>query len=189
MSASIKTFNRRRRVRFRSLTAQRNGPSAGDAGPCVDESGLSTKMARFRGWHQRASVAAPPFRTVIWKTVTFVGGLTLKGLTPMLLDGPMDGECFLAWVEQSRSQTAPRPDASFPRPRSPQQPAHANPCCKACPFHPPDSAAITERRSPSQTPLAVSSAWRGSCQSAGTPSTERGVRRTGSRSRTGNILR
>ncbi len=33
--------------------------------------------------------------------MTFVGGLTLNGfIAPMLLDGPMDGECFLAWVEQ-----------------------------------------------------------------------------------------
>ena len=36
-----------------------------------------------------------------WKTITFVGGLTLEGfVAPMLLDGPMDGVCFLAWVEQ-----------------------------------------------------------------------------------------
>jgi hypothetical protein len=47
-------------------------------------------------------------------------------------------------LSQSRSQTAPRPDASIPRPRSPQQPAHANPCCKAFPSHPPDSVAKME---------------------------------------------
>jgi transposase len=36
-----------------------------------------------------------------WKTITFVGGLTLGGfVAPMLLDGPMDGEYFLAWIEQ-----------------------------------------------------------------------------------------
>jgi len=33
--------------------------------------------------------------------VTFVGGLTRAGfIAPMLLDGPMDGEIFLAWCEQ-----------------------------------------------------------------------------------------
>jgi len=33
--------------------------------------------------------------------MTFVGGLTLSGfVAPMLLDGPMDGECFRAWIEQ-----------------------------------------------------------------------------------------
>jgi hypothetical protein len=35
------------------------------------------------------------------KTATFVGGLTLNGfIAPMLLDAPMDGQCFLAWIEQ-----------------------------------------------------------------------------------------
>ena len=33
--------------------------------------------------------------------MTFVGGLTRVGfIAPMLLDGPMDGEVFLAWCEQ-----------------------------------------------------------------------------------------
>jgi len=33
-------------------------------------------------------------------TTTFVGGMTLSGMcAPMLLDGPMDGEAFLAWCE------------------------------------------------------------------------------------------
>ena len=41
-----------------------------------------------------------------WKTITFVGGLTLSGIiAPMLLDGPMDGECFRAWVEQMLAPT------------------------------------------------------------------------------------
>jgi transposase len=67
----------------------------------IDESGLSTKMARLRGWAakgQRCRAAIPHGH---WKTITFVGGLTQNGMVaPMLLDGPMDGEYFLAWVEQ-----------------------------------------------------------------------------------------
>lgn len=67
----------------------------------IDESGLSTKMARLRGWApsgERCRASVPHGH---WKTITFVGGLTLSGfIAPMLLDGPMDGECFLAWVEQ-----------------------------------------------------------------------------------------
>ena len=36
-----------------------------------------------------------------WKTTTFTAGLRLNGLTaPFVLDGPMDGDCFLAYVEQ-----------------------------------------------------------------------------------------
>jgi len=72
----------------------------------IDESGLSTKMARLRGWApkgERCRAAVPHGH---WKTVTFVGGLTLAGfVAPMLLDGPMDGECFLAWVEQMLAPT------------------------------------------------------------------------------------
>lgn len=67
----------------------------------VDESGLSTKMARLRGWApkgERCRAAVPHGH---WKTITFVGGFTRQGfVAPMLLDGPMDGECFLAWIEQ-----------------------------------------------------------------------------------------
>lgn len=67
----------------------------------IDESGLSTNMARLRGWApegERCRAAIPHGH---WKTVTFVGGLALNGfIAPMLLDGPMDGECFLAWIEQ-----------------------------------------------------------------------------------------
>lgn len=72
----------------------------------IDESGLSTKMARLRGWApkgERCSAAIPHGH---WKTITFVGGLTLEGfVAPMLLDAPMDGECFLAWVEQMLAPT------------------------------------------------------------------------------------
>jgi transposase len=67
----------------------------------IDESGLSTKMARLRGWApkgQRCRAAVPHGH---WKTITFVGGLTLAGIiAPMLIDQPMDGEIFLAWCEQ-----------------------------------------------------------------------------------------
>jgi hypothetical protein len=36
-----------------------------------------------------------------WKTTTFVAALRQGGLTaPMVLDGPMTGEAFLAYVEQ-----------------------------------------------------------------------------------------
>ena len=67
----------------------------------IDESGLSTKMARLRGWAakgQRCRAAVPHGH---WKTITFVGGLTLDGvIAPMLIDQPMDGEIFLAWCEQ-----------------------------------------------------------------------------------------
>lgn len=67
----------------------------------IDETGASTKMARRhgrapRGQRLRCSV---PFGH--WKTTTFIGGLRLSGMTaPMVLDGPMTGDWFQAYVEQ-----------------------------------------------------------------------------------------
>lgn len=72
----------------------------------IDESGLSTKMARLRGWAPKGSRCRAAIPHGHWKTITFVGGLTLNGfIAPMLLDGPMDGECFLAWIEQMLAST------------------------------------------------------------------------------------
>ncbi|MDO8912778.1 MAG: IS630 family transposase [Phenylobacterium sp.] len=67
----------------------------------LDETGATTKMARrhgraLRGQRLRASVPHGH-----WKTTTFIGGLRLTGMTaPMVLDGPMTGAWFLAYVEQ-----------------------------------------------------------------------------------------
>jgi transposase len=63
-------------------------------------------MARLRGWAPKGERCRAAIPHGHWKTVTFVGGLTLTGfVAPMLLDGPMDGECFLAWVEQMLAPT------------------------------------------------------------------------------------
>jgi transposase len=72
----------------------------------VDETGASTKMARLYGRSLRGErcVAAVPHGH--WKTTTFVGGLRLSGMiAPMVLDGPMNGPAFLAWVEQELAPT------------------------------------------------------------------------------------
>jgi transposase len=72
----------------------------------IDESGLSTKMARLRGWAPKGERCRAAIPHGHWKTTTFVGGFTLCGfVAPMLLDGPMDGECFLAWVGQMLAPT------------------------------------------------------------------------------------
>ena len=67
----------------------------------IDETGASTKMARLRGRSkkgERCRVGVPHGH---WKTTTFTAGLRLDGLSaPMVLDGPMNGEAFLAYVEQ-----------------------------------------------------------------------------------------
>ena len=67
----------------------------------IDETGASTKMTRLRGRSLRGSRCLASVPHGHWKTTTFVGGLRLHGMTaPMVLDGPMDGPAFLAWVEQ-----------------------------------------------------------------------------------------
>lgn len=41
-----------------------------------------------------------------WKTTTFLAGLRLKGLTaPLVVDGPINGELFLAYVQQHLGPT------------------------------------------------------------------------------------
>jgi transposase len=67
----------------------------------IDESGASTKMTRLYGRCARGKrlVCAVPHGH--WKTTTFVGALRHDGMiAPCVVDGPMNGETFLAWVEQ-----------------------------------------------------------------------------------------
>ena len=72
----------------------------------IDETGASTKMTRLRGRSLRGTRCLASIPHGQWKTTTFAGGLRLSGMTaPMLLDGPMDGPAFLAWVEQMLAPT------------------------------------------------------------------------------------
>jgi len=67
----------------------------------IDETGASTKMARLRGWAPRGERCSAAIPHGHWKTTTFTAGLRLNGLTaPMLLDGPMHGSAFRAYVKQ-----------------------------------------------------------------------------------------
>lgn len=67
----------------------------------IDETGASTKMARARGRSRRGERCLAPVPHGHWKTTTFVGALRIGGMTaPMVLDGPMHGAAFLAYVEQ-----------------------------------------------------------------------------------------
>lgn len=67
----------------------------------IDETGANTKMARLHGRAPRGERLRVPIPHGHWKTTTFVGALRLTGMTaPMVLDGPMTGEWFLAYTEQ-----------------------------------------------------------------------------------------
>jgi transposase len=66
----------------------------------IDETGASTKMVRLRGRCPRGErlLAKAPWGH--WKTTTFVAGLRQDGLiAPFVLDGPMNGDAFLVYVE------------------------------------------------------------------------------------------
>jgi transposase len=67
----------------------------------IDETGLNTKMARLRGRCPKGDRLFASIPHGHWRTTTFVAGLRLGGLdAPMVIDGPMNGETFLAYVEQ-----------------------------------------------------------------------------------------
>jgi transposase len=67
----------------------------------IDETSANTQMSRRYGrcaQSQRLVDKAPHGH---WKTTTFIAALRHTGLTaPMVLDGPMNGQIFSAWVEQ-----------------------------------------------------------------------------------------
>ena len=67
----------------------------------LDETGAATNMVRRYGWGpkgERLVDAAPHGH---WKTTTFLAGLRSTGIVaPLVLDGPMTGEAFRAYVEQ-----------------------------------------------------------------------------------------
>jgi transposase len=68
-------------------------------------------MARLRGRAKRGQRCRAPVPHGHWKTTTFTGALRLGGLTaPMVLDGPMTGDAFLAYVEQVLVPTLERGD-------------------------------------------------------------------------------
>jgi hypothetical protein len=67
----------------------------------MDETWASTNMTRSYGRAPKGSRCVGSAPLGDWQTTTFVAGLRRHQLTaPMVVDGPMDGELFLAWVEQ-----------------------------------------------------------------------------------------
>ena len=67
----------------------------------IDETWIKTNMAPLRGWGPRGRRVrgfAPHGR---WRTMTFLAALRCDRLTaPCVFDGPINGVCFRAYVEQ-----------------------------------------------------------------------------------------
>ena len=67
----------------------------------IDETWTSTRMTRRYGRAPRGKRCLDSAPHGHWETTTFVGALRRCRLTaPMVTDGPMDGEMFLAYVRQ-----------------------------------------------------------------------------------------
>jgi len=72
----------------------------------IDETWIRTNMAPLRGWGpkgKRLHGYAPHGR---WRTLTFLGALRCDAVTaPCVFNGPINGECFLAYVRQQLAKT------------------------------------------------------------------------------------
>ena len=67
----------------------------------VDETWAKTNMTPIRGWCPRGERLIAKVPHGHWKTLTFIAGLRADGIcAPCVLDGPINGRSFLAWVEQ-----------------------------------------------------------------------------------------
>ena len=77
----------------------------------IDETSVNTNMTRAyaRGLEGERVIGRVPFAA--WKTLTLVAALRCEGMTaPMLIKGAMNGETFLAYVEQCLVPTLERGD-------------------------------------------------------------------------------
>jgi transposase len=67
----------------------------------VDETWARTDMTPLRGWSERGQRLMAKAPGGHWATTTFTAGLRHdRIIAPLVLDGPMNGEVFLSWVEQ-----------------------------------------------------------------------------------------
>ena len=77
----------------------------------IDETAASTNMVRLRGRAPRGIrlIGCAPLGA--WETITFIGALRHNQMTaPMVINGAMSGETFLAHVEQCLLPTLHRND-------------------------------------------------------------------------------
>ena len=74
----------------------------------IDETWTKTNMAPLRGWGQRGArlLGKVPFEH--WNTMTFIAALRHNRIdAPWLLDGPVNGESFRAYVEKVLAPHSP----------------------------------------------------------------------------------
>lgn len=87
----------RRRLRWKKYQAQIDPTRL----VFIDETWAKTNMTRTRGWYRRGRPLVAKVPHGHWKTMTFLAALRHDKITaPFVLDGPINGEAFLAYVEQ-----------------------------------------------------------------------------------------
>lgn len=68
---------------------------------CIDETWTKTNMAPLHGWSPVGERCIADVPHGHWITQTCIAGLTPSGIiAPYVFDGPINGESFLAYVEQ-----------------------------------------------------------------------------------------
>jgi transposase len=77
----------------------------------IDETAVTTNMVRLNGWNRRGERLVGDVPMGHWETVTFIAGFRQTGIVaPMLIKGAMNGEAFLAYIEQCLVPTLKRKD-------------------------------------------------------------------------------
>ncbi len=76
----------------------------------IDETWTKTNMAPLRGWAPRGARLRSKVRSKVpwghWNTTTFIAALRVDRVdAPLILDGPIDGEAFLAYVTHELAPT------------------------------------------------------------------------------------
>lgn len=67
----------------------------------VDETWIKTNMAPLRGWGARGKRLKGYAPHGHWRTMTFIAALRCDRLdAPCVFDGPINGQCFRAWIDQ-----------------------------------------------------------------------------------------
>jgi transposase len=80
----------------------------------VDETCTTTAMVRFYGRCPRGERLVGYVPQGHWKTLTFVAGLREATMVaPLVVDGPMTGDIFLAYIKQSLAPTLAPGDTVF----------------------------------------------------------------------------
>ena len=80
----------------------------------IDETAVTTKMVRHYGRAPRGERLVSSVPHGHWKTLTVVAALRIDGLTaPTVIDGPMDGPSFIAYIEQVLAPTLRKNDIVF----------------------------------------------------------------------------